>query len=141
MDKPSKRSHGESVRTLGRSTLGIGIAVVLAFSLLLGVTAGAMGLASIYPSINQLAQPFACPGRTLTHSQQISEVGSSTYYAAKWYCIDPITNERTEADSVTVYFAAGLLHGLIIFALLIGLIYLYWNSSIGPAKNDGLKLW
>ena len=42
---------------------------------------------------------------------------------------------------MTVYLAAGLLHGLIVFAALTGLTYLYWNSSVGPAKNDGLRLW
>lgn len=119
----------------------VSLIALFVFSAFLGVVGGAIGLASIYPQINMFAQPLACPGQTLTHTQQISEIGSATYYAAAWYCVDPQTSERTEASAMTVYLAAGLLHGLIVFAALTGLTYLYWNSSVGPAKNDGLRLW
>lgn len=114
---------------------------MLAFSIFLGITAGAMGLGSIYPQLNSIAQPIVCPGRTMSHSQQISEIGTATYYAAKWYCVDDRTGERSEVSNNTIALTTGPIYGAVIFAILLVMVYLYWYSSIGPAKNGGQKLW
>lgn len=114
---------------------------VFAFSTFLGITAGAMGLGSIYPQLNSIAQPIACPGRAMNHSQQVSEIGTATYYAAKWYCVDEKTGERVEVGSNTIAVIAGPVYGLVIFGILLAIIYLYWYSSVGPAKNGGPGLW
>jgi len=132
--------NGES-KTIKRSTLVIGAIIVLAFSIFLGITGGAMGLGSIYPRLNSIAQPLACPGRTMSHAQQISEIGTATYYAAKWYCVDEKSGERSELSGNTVALIAGPAYGLVIFVVLLTIVYLYWNSTVGPAKNGGPDLW
>ena len=119
----------------------VGMLIIFAFSIVLGITAGAMGLGSIYPQLNSIAQPIACPGQAMSHSQQISEIGTATYYTAKWYCVDEKTGERSELSSNTVALIAGPFYGVVIFAILLVIVYLYWNSSVGPAKNGGPQLW
>lgn len=101
MRKKSDRSYDTKPKTLKRSTLAILLFAAFCFSMFLGVTAGAMGLGSIYPQLNSIAQPVACPGHTMTHSQQVSEIGTTTYYAAKWFCVDE-NDDRTEISSNTI---------------------------------------
>jgi len=138
--KPDRRDDLRP-KTLKRSTLAILLIVLLAFSVFLGITAGAIGLGSIYPQLNSIAQPIACPGRAMSHSQQITEIGTATYYAAKWYCVNGQTGERSEVSGNTVALIAGPVYGVVIFVILLAIAYLYWNSSIGPAKNGGPELW
>jgi hypothetical protein len=126
---------------LERSTFAALLFVVLAFSMFLGFTAGAMGLGSIYPQINAIAQPVACPGRSMSHSQQVSEIGTAKYYAAKWYCVDEKTGERSEVSGNTVALITGPVYGIVTFVILLALVYLYWNSKVGPAKNGGPRLY
>jgi len=140
MRKKSDRSYDTKPKTLKRSTLAILLFAAFCFSMFLGVTAGALGLGSIYPQLNSIAQPVACPGHTMTHSQQVSEIGTTTYYAAKWFCVDD-NGGRTEISSSTIALTAGPVYGIIFFAVLLALIYLYWNSKIGPAKNGGPTFW
>ena len=126
-------------RTVKRSTLAIGLIVVLAFSLMIGFTGVAMGLGSLFPSLNMVAKPFVCAGGEMSYEQQSSRVGSATYHTARWYCQQPYS--KAEIDTNAIFFYSGLLYGILIFAMLLGVIYIYWNSSIGPAKNDGLRLY
>jgi hypothetical protein len=131
----------ERIRTVKRSSLAIGLAVGFAFSMIMGVTAGAMGLGSLYPQLNLIIGPLVCPGKQMTYSQQVSDVGPARYYTAKWVCLDEPSGERSELDQNTVFLLAGLFYGLPLFLILLLITYFYWNSSIGPAKNDGLRLW
>jgi len=114
---------------------------MFAFSFLIGITGIAIGFGSIYPQLNHIAQPIACPGRTMTHSQQISEIGTATYYAAKWFCVDESTGERTEVSNNKVALIAGPVYGTVVLIILLAIVYLYWYSSVGPAKNGGPDLW
>ena len=134
-------SRNDAPKTVKRSTLIVGLLIIFAFSIFLGITAGAMGLGSIYPQLNSVAQPLACPGRKMSHAQQISEIGTATYYAAKWYCVDERSGEKSELSGNTVALIAGPVYGLVIFVILLTIVYLYWNSNVGPAKNGGPQLW
>ena len=115
--KPDRR-HDLQPKTLKKTSLAVLLIVLIAFSVFLGITAGAIGLGSIYPQINTIAQPVACPGRTMSHSQQISEIGTATYYAAKWYCVDEQTGERSEVSGNTVALISGPVYGVVIFLIL-----------------------
>lgn len=123
------------------SSLIIGIVVILIFSLIMGVTAGSMGLGSRYPQLNLIVKPLVCPHGQMSYTQQVSEIGPATYWTSTWACVDEQSGAKKELDSDTVFLLAGPIYGLAVFIILLIIVYLYWNSSIGPAKNDGLRLW
>src|SRR5687767_7803948 len=138
MAKKRKPPRGESRTTVKKSTLAIALLVGLAFSMMIGVIAGARGFGSIYPQLNLIAKPFVCAGGEMSYSRNVSSIGSATYYSAEWYC--DLAGERNEIDPTSLFVSAGLIYGLAFFALLLGIAYLYWNSKIGPAKNGGPDL-
>lgn len=123
------------------STLVIWLLVGLVFSMIMGITGGAMGFGSRYPQLNLIAKPFVCPGQQMSYTQNVSEIGSATYWSADWFCVDEQTGEKKQLDQNTVFQISGPLFGLMFFVLLLLIVHLYWNSSIGPAKNDGPRLW
>lgn len=100
-----------------------------------------MGLGSRFPQLNAIAKPFVCPSQQLSYMQDVSEIGTATYWTAAWFCVDEQSGARTQLNPNRVFLSAGSIYGLVLFVVLFGLTYLYWNSSIGPAKNDGLHLW
>ena len=132
---------GMKIRKVKRSALMLGILVELIFSIFMGATAGARGLGSLYPQLNIVAKPFVCPNSPMSYTQHISEIGSDTYWSATWFCADEGSGVKTELDSNKVFLSASPLYSFAFFALLLTITYAYWNSSIGPAKNDGLQLW
>jgi len=123
------------IRKVKTSSLITWLTVGFIFSIFIGITGISMGLGSIYPQLNRVAKPFVCPSQELTYTQQISEIGSDTYWSATWFC------EENEIDPNVISLYAGSLYGLVLFILLLIIVYVYWNSNIGPAKNDGLHLW
>jgi hypothetical protein len=130
-----------SEQRLKKTTLAIGLVVGLAFSIFMGVTAGSMGFGSMYPGLNSIAGPFVCPGKQMVHSRQVSQIGSTRYYTATWYCVDERLGKERAVESNAVFFYAGIFYGLAFFIALLLISYVYWNSSIGPAKNGGPRLW
>lgn len=128
------------IRKVKRSTLMLGIIVELIFSVFMDVTAGARGLGSLYPQLNIVAKPFVCPNRPMSYTQHVSEIGSDTYWSATWFCGDEVSG-AAELDSNDVFLSASPFYSLVFFAVLAIITFVYWNSSIGPAKNDGLQLW
>ena len=123
------------------SSLVLWLLVGLIFSMIIGVTGGAMGFGSRYPQLNLIAKPFVCPGQQMSYTQNVTQIGSATYWSADWFCVDEGTGVKTELDQNTVFLITGPFYGLIFFVVLLVILQLYWNSSIGPAKNDGLRLW
>jgi len=123
------------------SSLVIWLMVGLIFSMIMGVIAGARGYGSRYPQLNLIVKPFVCPGQQMTYTQNVSQIGPATYWSADWFCVDEGTGVKTEINPNMVFLIAGSFYGLIFFMALLIIVHLYWNSSIGPAKNDGLRLW
>ena len=111
------------------------------FSIFMGITAGSRGFGSRFPQLNLIASPFVCPNGEMSYTQNVSEIGSATYWSATWFCVNERSGTKQELDSNTVFLVAGTFYGLAFFVVLLIIVYLYWNSSIGPAKNDGLRLW
>lgn len=120
-------------RKVKTKSLIISVLVGFTFSIFIGITGISIGLGSIYPQLNLIAKPFVCPSQEMTFTQNVSEIGSDTYWSATWFC------GETKLENIFLY--AGSIYGLIFFAIVLVIIYLYWHSSIGPAKNDGLHLW
>ena len=127
-------------RKVKTSSLITWLVVGFIFSIIMGVTGGAMGLGSRFPQLNLVVGPFLCPNAQMSYTQNVSEIGTATYWTADWACVDE-QGATKELDPDTVFYSAGPIYGLVFFALLLGIVYLYWNSSIGPLKNDGLRLW
>jgi len=136
--KRDRRNEGPQ-RKLKRSTLAIGLIVGLAFSILIGITAGARGLGSIYPQLNLIAKPLVCSSGDMTYSRSVSDAGTATYYSATWSCDQ--NGEKKQLDSMSVFVIAGIVYGLVFFVALLLVTHFYWSSSIGPAKNGGPELW
>jgi hypothetical protein len=132
---------GMKIKKVKTSALITGLMVELIFSIFLGIIAVSIGLGSIFPQLNLIAGPFLCPGQEMAYTQNVTEIGSDTYWSAAWFCVDEGSGSRTELDPDTVHGYAGSFYGVLIFIVLLGLTVLYWNSGIGPAKNDGLHLW
>jgi hypothetical protein len=129
------------IKKVKTSTLIIGLAVGFIFSIITGVTGGSMGLGSLFPQLNLAAGPFVCPNQQMTYTQHVSEIGTATYWTASWFCTDEQSGEKTELDPETVFLYAGPIYGLVLFVILLIITHYYWNSSIGPARNNGLRLW
>jgi hypothetical protein len=127
------------VKKVKTSSLIIGLVVGFIFSIFLGITGVSMGLGSMYPGLNLITKPLLCPGQQMSYTQHVSEIGSDTFWSATWFCMDE--GSETQLDPAVIHGYAGSLYGLLILILLLALTILYWNSSIGPAKNDGLRLW
>jgi hypothetical protein len=128
-------------RKVKTRSLILWLVVGLVFSILIGVTGGAMGLGSRFPQLNLVVGPFLCPGAQMSYTQNVSEIGTATYWTADWACVDEGSGANRNLDRDTVFYSAGPIYGLVFFAVLLIIVYVYWNSSIGPAKNDGLHLW
>jgi hypothetical protein len=129
------------IKKVKTSTLIIGLTVGFIFSIFLGITAGSMGLGSRFPGLNLIAAPFLCPGGKMSYTQHVTEIGTATYWTADWFCVEGGSGAKADLDPNKVHVVVGSFYGLLIFLMLLGLTHLYWNSSMGPAKNDGLRLW
>ena len=128
-------------RKVKTSSLITWLVVGLVFSIFIGVTGGAMGLGSRFPQLNLIVGPLLCPNAQMSYTQNVSNIGTANYWTASWLCVDEGSGVTKELDPNTVFFSAGPIYGLVFFAVLLLIVYIYWNSSIGPAKNDGLRLW
>jgi hypothetical protein len=129
------------IRKVKKSSLVIGFLAALIVSIFLGITGGAMGFGSRYPQFNLITAPFLCPGRQMSYTQHVTEIGTATYWTATWFCEDEGSDIKTELDSDTVFMYASPFYSLVFLVLLLVIVYVYWNSSVGPAKSDGLHLW
>jgi len=106
----------------------------------MGLTTGP-SIGSHYPSLNLVTKPFVCPDGQMTYTNQPIERYDETYWDATWYCGQARSNVKIELDSNAVFRYASPLYIALYFAAFLVITYLYWNSSIGPAKNNGLRLW
>ena len=136
-----KKPAGKQPRKIRTSTLVFGIVVELIFSIIFGITAGARGLGTLYPQLNLVASPFVCPHGSMSSAQSKNETGTGTEWSARWFCVDDQTGARSEIDHTSVILYASPIYILLFFVTLLVITYVYWNSSVGPARNDDLHLW
>jgi hypothetical protein len=127
-------------RKVKTSSLIIGIAVELLFAIFMGLTTGP-GIGSHYPQLNLVAKPFICPNGQMSHTNQLLERYDETWWDATWYCEEKGSNAKTELERDAVFLYASPLYMVLYFASFLIITYMYWNSSIGPAKNGGPRLW
>jgi hypothetical protein len=122
------------------SSLIIGLIVELLFAVFMGLTTGP-GFGAHYPGLNLVTKPFICPAGQMSYTNQQVERYDETYWDATWYCEEEGSNIKSEIDSAAVFRYASPLYIFLYFAMFLTITYVYWNSNMGPAKNDGLRLW
>lgn len=122
------------------SSLIIGIVIELLFAIFIGFTTGP-SFGSHYPQLNLVAKPFVCPNGHMTYTNQNVQRYDETYWAATWFCADKQSGIKTELDSNSVFRYASPLYISLWLAIFFILTYVYWYSSTGPAKNNGIHLW
>ena len=110
----------------------------------MGITAVSLGLGSLFPAINLVAQPFVCPGgQMVNHSQnyQVSPVENVT--TLTWDCVDSHSGAQTELNPWTINVYAGSFYGLLIMAAALIVFYSYrrWGSSQATEKVKKRLAW
>ena len=122
------------------SSLIIGLIVELLIAIFMGFTTGP-SLGSHYPQLNLVAKPFVCPNGQMSYTINRFNGMTKPIGTPTCYCEEEGSNAKTELDSNIVFHYASPLYIVLYFAAFLIFTYVYWNSSIGPAKNDGLRLW
>lgn len=107
-----------------------GLVIGFFFSIFMGVTAISIGIGALYPPLNYIAKPLACPNGQLTFVQNVSNpVPGTTYTTAGWTCTDAQTGAQTPLDAIKMSVYAGPIYGLLLF--LIGCFFWYMNARWG----------
>jgi hypothetical protein len=84
----------------------------------MGVTVGSIGIGAIFPSANLIAKPFVCANgqmQVVTKDYQPDPTRSVTTITT--YCVDGTTGDKTELGIFPMSLYAGVIYGLIFFAL------------------------
>src|SRR5258708_10659599 len=93
----------------------------------MGVTAISIGVGALFPALNYVAKPLACPNGDLTFQQTVSNpLPGTTYTQTGWYCTDQHTEAKSLIDPITMGLYAGPFYGLLLFALIC--FFWYMNS-------------
>jgi hypothetical protein len=98
----------------------------------MGITAVSLGLGSLFPDINRVAQPFVCPGGQMeinSQNYQVSPVEDVT--TLTWYCVDDHSGAKTELNPFIINIYAGSFYGLLIIVAALISLYFYgrWGSA------------
>ncbi len=114
---------------LNRSTIGY-LLIGFFFSIFMGVTGISIGIGALYPPLNYIAKPLACPNGQLSYQQSVSNpVPGTTYTTAGWTCTDSKTGAQTTLDAIKMSVYAGPIYGILLF--LIGCFFWYMNARWG----------
>ena len=120
---------------IGKNTIGVLIAIFF-FSIFMGVTAISIGVGALYPPINYIAKPFACPNGQMSFNESTSNpLPGTTYTLIGWYCVDKQRETTTPLDTFQIALAAGPLYGLLLF-LVVCLVW-YMNATWGSDSIIG----
>lgn len=116
-----------------------GLIIGFFFSIFMGVTAISIGIGALYPPLNYIAKPLACPNGQLTFVQDVSNpMPGTTYTTAGWTCTDTQTGAQTPLDAIRMSVYAGPIYGLLFF--LIGCFVWYVNARWGSDPVIGKTL-
>ena len=112
-----------------KTTIGWLIAAFV-WSIFMGVTAISIGFGALYPPLNYIAKPLACPNGQLTFEQNVSNpTPGRTDTTALWFCRNPGADTPTPIDPIKMGLYAGPFYGLLLFA--VGFSFLYMNMRWG----------
>ncbi len=96
------------------------------WSIFMGVTGISIGFGALYPPLNYIAKPLACPNGQLSYVQNVSNpLPGTTYTTAGWTCTDSKTGSQTPIDAIRMSVYAGPFYGLLLFLV----IFLVWYTN------------
>jgi hypothetical protein len=112
-------------------TIGWLIAIFV-WSIFMGVTAFSIGFGALYPPLNYIARPLACPNGQLSYQQNVSNpLPGTTYTTAGWTCTDSKTGSQTPIDAIKMSVFAGPFYGFVLFLIICFIWYINvrWSSD------------
>jgi hypothetical protein len=111
--------------TLGTALFALGC------SMFCGIIIIGIGFGAAFPVINTVAAPFVCSGKELRNNQQsYSYQPGEVTTTITWYCVDTKTGAKEDVTLQT-NLAAGVIYGLITFAIFI----VWWLLANRPGQN------
>lgn len=119
------------VRTEGAAALKYVLALI--FCLFMGITGISLGVGTLYPPINRVAQPIVCPGGTMTYQTTVSQRRRKNYVQTAWTCEEP-SGAATPIDASKLALSAGGFYGLVLFGFVAILLKLGSRRSQGAPK-------
>jgi hypothetical protein len=88
--------------------------------LFMGVTVGSIGIGAIFPSVNLVAKPFVCPnGQMQVVTKDYHPDPTRSVTTVTTFCVDGTTGAKTQLGIFPMSLYAGVLFGLVFFALTI----------------------
>ncbi len=102
------------------------------WSIFMGVTAISIGFGALYPPLNYIAKPIACPNGQLSFVQDVSHpIPGTTYTTAGWYCTDSKTGSQAPIDAIRMSVYAGPIWGVLLFVVIFFIWYINarWGSD------------
>jgi hypothetical protein len=110
------------------------------WSLFMGVTAISIGIGALYPPLNYIAKPLACPNGELSFVQNVSNpIPGTTYTTAGWTCTDSKTGAQTHLDAIKMGVYAGPFYGVLLFLIICFIWYI--NVVWVPNPVIGKTVW
>ena len=83
-----------------------------------GITIVSVAGGSIYPPINIIAKPFACPNGSMDFKMaQYRPSPGTTVTTTTWVCTDAVSGEAQVLNLIPVVVPAGIMDGVIIFLI------------------------
>lgn len=126
-----------------KTTIGSLIAWFV-WSIFMGVTAISMGVGALFPPINYIAKPLACPKGQLSYNREVSNpYPGATYITAGWVCTDSQTGAQTTINALHMSVYTGPLYGLLLFLVVFPFWYQYTlsNQRKKAAEMDWQRKW
>jgi hypothetical protein len=111
---------------MNRTTIGWLLGAFV-WCIFMGVTAISIGFGALFPHLNYIAKPLACPNGGLSFEQDVSNpMPGTTITTATWFCRYPGADIPTPIDPIKMALYAGPFYGLLLFVL--GLSFWYMNT-------------
>ena len=88
----------------------------------------AIGVGSVIPQLNQIAEPIVCSKSKLEVEQHVDRfVPGETYYSISAYCVDSTTGDKKDVTDL-VQFVAGSIYSIILIIVITSIIIKYWDT-------------
>ncbi len=106
----------------------------------MGVTAISIGVGALFPQLNYLAGPFACPGGTMSmDAQEYDPSPGTTVTTETWYCTNGATGAKNELSLWSISVPSGLIYGFLLFlVILLGMQIVARRSAQKPVDRHAV---